>query len=469
MTGNMQIIWTSEQLKQALGTYVDPHIRGGEIQFNSQHVKKGDIFIALKGGSSDGHNYVQDALKNGANLAIISDQSFQFQNNNILLVPDGLLALQKLAAFKRASSKAKFVAVTGSVGKTSTKEALKVTLSAFGKTFASRGNFNNNLGIMLNLASMPDDAKYAIIEMGMNHSGEIRELTHKVKPDIAIITSISEGHLEFFSSVAEIASSKAEIFEGLSPNGSVIIPADNQYYSFLKKHAKALGINNIYSFAANTLADAMINSYKIIDDRVEVYYLIKQNSVKVNLPLIAQHQALNLTICLLTAEILGCDSMIAIWQFEKIKIEIGRGKIIEIVKGNKKFKIISDYYNANPESMKASLVYLESITHSNKTAVLGDMLELGADTLALHASIVPYIKTCGIKKLFLIGPNMATIANWIDQKAIEVKIYDNAEQSINDIENSVTDDELILIKASKSMNLDKIVACLDSSFKITSK
>ncbi len=462
---NDSIIWHSEQLEQALGINVHEAAQGREIQFNSQHVKKGDIFIALKGNNSDGHNYIEAALGNGASLAIISDKSFKSQltgiaAEKILLVDDCSLALEKLAAYKRANSKAKFIGVTGSVGKTSTKEVLKIILSSYGKTFASRGNFNNNLGVTLNLASMPDDIDYAVIEMGMNNQGEISELTRKVKPDIAIITSISEGHLEFFKDVKQIASSKAEIFEGLLSAGHAIIPADNRHYLYLKDHLQELAIHNIYSFALDNKADAAMNSYKIIDDKVEVNYCIRGENFAAKLPLISKHQASNITIALLVVKILNHNLLLAIDQLSKIVIGVGRGEIINIDCNGKFFKIISDYYNANPESLKAALNYLQYLPHPNKVAILGDMLELGENSLQMHIDLVPHIKNTGIKKLFLIGPKMSSIARLFVKSAIKIKLYNNVDESFIDIENLLDNDELILIKASRSIGLDKIVTYL---------
>lgn len=241
------MIWNSETLSKALGITISNSINCNEVQFNSKDVKKGDLFIALK-GNGDGHDYVLDAIDKGANAVIVSKHIDIVDKNKIILVDNCFEALQKMALYKRGSSKAKFIAITGSVGKTSTKEALKTLLTETsdksldllyneaneneeefegntersttaykkvredastgltyklplevrGLVFASRGNFNNHLGVLINLASMPDDTEYAIFELGMNHKGEIRELVQILKTNIAMITNISEAHLEFF-------------------------------------------------------------------------------------------------------------------------------------------------------------------------------------------------------------------------------------------------------------------------------
>ena len=191
------MIGESSSLKKALGVTVADNIKAGRVQFNSLDVNKGDIFIALP-GQRDGHEFVNEALANGASCAIISKDVAGEDADKLIKVEDTMVALNDLAEYKRINSKAKFIAVTGSVGKTSTREVVKTMLSAYGNSYASAKSFNNFLGVPLTLASMPDETEYAIIELGMNAPGELRNLTNMVVPDIAIITTISEGHIEFY-------------------------------------------------------------------------------------------------------------------------------------------------------------------------------------------------------------------------------------------------------------------------------
>ena len=216
------MIWTTKELGKALLLNIAGNREFGKVQFNSKDVEQGDIFIALK-GVRDGHEFVLDALDRGASVAIVSKKISNVDQAKLIMVEDTYEALMDLAEFKRRNSKAKFIAITGSVGKTSTKEATKIMLSAYGKTHASHGTFNNYLGVPLCLASMPNDTEYAVIEMGMSAKGELSELSKLAIPDVALITAVSEGHIGSFNSVEEIADAKCEIFEGMDINDGIAI------------------------------------------------------------------------------------------------------------------------------------------------------------------------------------------------------------------------------------------------------
>ena len=216
------MIWTSKQISQALDIKFSSKNNFGILQFNSKDVTEGDIFIALKGGARDGHDFVLDAINRGAGLAIVSQDVKDVPESKVIKVENTFEALQDLAEYKRQNSKAHFIGITGSVGKTSTKEILGLVLESFGKTFISRNNFNNQIGVPINLASVSDDDEFVVIEMGMRAAGEISHLTKQVTPDIAVITSVAEGHLEFFDSVEKIADAKSEIFEYTNKNGIAV-------------------------------------------------------------------------------------------------------------------------------------------------------------------------------------------------------------------------------------------------------
>ena len=194
------MIWNSKSLQKALGVKVVANIEAGQVKFNSRDVNEDDIFIALP-GNRDGHEFVDDALSRGARCAIVSNDIPNLDKSKLIKVDDTMLALNHLAEYKRRTSKAKFIAVTGTVGKTTTREIIKTMLSEYGKTYSSVKSFNNYLGVPLTLASMPNDTEYAVIELGMNAAGEISNLTNMVTPDIAVITTVSEGHIEFFDSI----------------------------------------------------------------------------------------------------------------------------------------------------------------------------------------------------------------------------------------------------------------------------
>ncbi|XVN42606.1 MAG: UDP-N-acetylmuramoyl-tripeptide--D-alanyl-D-alanine ligase [Candidatus Rickettsia vulgarisii] len=447
------MIWSTEDLKLALKIDINSNICGEQVQFNSTSVEKGDLFIALK-GNKDGHDYSKDALNRGASAVIISHKIEGIEADKAILVPDTLVALKQMAEYKRTKSKAIFIGVTGSSGKTSTKEALKIILSSFGKTFASRENFNNNLGVPINLASQPDDIEYAVFEMGMNASGEIRELTKMVKPDISIITTISAAHLEFFKSVSDIADAKCEIFESMPKAGTAIINIDNQYYPRVLQNIKKSSINNIITFGKSKDADSQLALYEQTGDEAHLKYSLQGNILYITIPFIPEHNAINYAAALAVASVLKLD--IKQVDLSKISLTEGRGKIVGAEYNGLNFRIICDYYNANPESLKASLSCLKQLSAKKKVAIIGDMLELGVDSPELHKSLVPSIIESGASKVFLVGNNVKHIYELLPNE-IEKKHFINVDLLIEELGELLGSDELILIKGSRGIKLNKII------------
>ncbi len=454
-SNDYKMIWSPQALSNALNIDVHPEIYCGQVQFNSNDVLPGDLFIALQ-GNSDGHNYVPDALARGASAVIVSRMIADIEPNRMILVPDTLAALNQLAEYKRTHSKAKFIGVTGSSGKTSTKEAIRTVLSRFGQTFASRGNFNNHLGVPLNLASMPDNTEYAVIEMGMNHEGEIRQLTKMVKPDIALITTIAEAHLQFFSSMLHLTDAKCEIFEGLPKDGAAVINFDNSYYDRMLQNLHKLNINNIYSFGKSPKAQSRLISYEPIGDKVRLFYSILDEEIAIEMPFIPEHYARNYTAVLTIASILKLDISIAAQQLSTIPLTIGRGLLINARRTGHNYQIIADYYNSNPESLNASLEYLKLLSSRKKVAIIGDMLELGENSRILHERLVPAIIASGAQSVFLVGDNTKYIYELLPLE-IQKRHFDNVTSLIDNINELLQGNELILIKGSRGIKLDKII------------
>ncbi|MCC8418499.1 MAG: UDP-N-acetylmuramoyl-tripeptide--D-alanyl-D-alanine ligase [Rickettsia endosymbiont of Glossina mortisans submortisans] len=445
------MIWNSETLSKALAITISNSINCNEVQFNSKDVKKGDLFIALQ-GNRDGHDYVLDAIDKGAAAVIVSKQVEINDKDKIILVDDCFETLQKMALYKRENSKAKFIAITGSVGKTSTKEALKILLQYDSLVFASRGNFNNRLGLLINLASMADDTEYAVFELGMNHKGEIRELVQILKPNIAMITNISEAHLEFFNSLEEIAEAKCEIFENFSKNDIAVINADTNCYNKIVSILKNLSINRVYNFGTSHNTPAQLVLYENLGEQVHLKYKINNKSLSVTIPFIPRHFAENYTGVLLIVDILGKDIEIAANHLADIAPTKGRGEIINI----QNCRVICDYYNASPQSMKAALEYLKQVPAENKTAIIGDMLELGESSKPLHEELVLYILDAGCSKVYLVGANTKYIYDLLPPK-IAKKYFENVDELITHITDLFEINELILIKGSRGIKLDKIV------------
>lgn len=448
------MIWTTKELAKALSLSIAGNREFGKVQFNSKDVDKGDIFIALK-GVRDGHEFVEDALNRGALVAIVSKEISNVDPSKLIMVDNTYEALMDLAEFKRRKSKAKFIAITGSVGKTSTKEAIKIMLSAYGRTHASHENFNNYLGVPLCLASMPSDTEYAVIEMGMSAKGELSELSKLAIPDVALITAVSEGHIEFFNSVEEIADAKCEIFEGMDINdGIAIVNRDITTYERCIQNIDRAGMQNVQTFGKRVDSGVRFVSSELLeDDTLRLSYIVGGEDLELVIPLIPVHLAGNFAAAFAVVKALKLDPELAAGAISSFIPAAGRGRLLHVKKGGKEYRIICDYYNANPQSMNAALEYLNLFDNDNKVAVLGDMGGLGKFGHELHIAIVPCIKDSGVKKLFLVGERMKHLKNEFS-KEIQVFCYEDAKSLCAEIDKYIVGGELILIKGSRSMGME---------------
>src|SRR5262249_11562957 len=297
------------------------------LSIDTRTLAPGEAFFAIKGDARDGHEFVDAALKAGAGLAVVAaDRRGNFAKDApILVVPDVLEALIALARAARARSKAKFIGVTGSVGKTGTKEALKLALSSEGETHASAASYNNHWGVPLSLARCPSSAKYAVLEMGMNHAGEIAPLTKLVRPHVAIITTVEPVHLEFFASVEAIADAKAEIFQGIEPGGPRATNRDNRHSARLERAAKDLNVSRIVSFGEHAKADARLVKFALQADSSTVQARILGNDVAYKLGAPGRHVVQNSLAVLAAATLAGADLAIAALLLAQLTPPTGRG------------------------------------------------------------------------------------------------------------------------------------------------
>jgi UDP-N-acetylmuramoyl-tripeptide--D-alanyl-D-alanine ligase len=348
------------------------------------------------------------------------------------------------------------IAVTGSVGKTSTKEMLATVLSHFGKTHAAKESFNNHIGVPITLANMPYDTEYGVFEIGMNRKGEISPLVSMVRPHIAIITRVGAAHFEAFNTIEEIAAEKATIMNGLSAGGFVIINHDDTTYDQVKayadeKHCKVL------TFGEHEDSDARLLDYSIEDSITAVQANILGQVVNYKIAAEGKHFALNSLAVLLACHKAGINIQEAALQLENFKAVTGRGQrhIVPLKEGS--FTLLDESYNANPISMEAALHVLKSIqTTGRKIAVLGDMMELGSITAQAHHELVPKIIEAGIQKIYLIGKNMSGISDKLPEEMDVITAID-----IHDIKNlisqSIQDKDILVIKGSNSSKLSILV------------
>ncbi len=409
----MTPLWTSAEVVAAVkGTALAAFAATG-VSIDSRKVAQGDLFIALQGPNFDGHEYIAGALAAGAAGAVAHRLPDGLPKDApVVLVQDTLQALQDLGAAARNRSPAKFIAVTGSVGKTSTKEALRTVLSAQARTFASEGNLNNHWGAPLSLARMPKDTEIGIFELGMNHADEIRPLARMVRPHAAIITTVEAVHIEFFDSVAGIADAKAEILEGLEPGGTAILPRDNEHFVRMAARAKALGVAHIVGFGADMASDVRLVSCTTSPSGNEVVADLFGARIEFATGLAGRHQAINALSVLAAVQAIGCDVARAARDLGAAKALKGRGYREEIQLKDGSFTLIDESYNASPAAMRAAFQVLSGLpvaAGGRRIAILGDMRELGGQGPALHRGLKDDLIAAGVDRAFLVGPLMSEL------------------------------------------------------------
>jgi len=410
------VLWTVAAMAEAMGAEpvgVVPATVSG-ISIDSRTVAPGAAFFAIKGDQHDGHNFIAAAASAGASLAVASTQKRGLAPGSVplLVVPDVLAGLTALARAARARSSAQVIAVTGSVGKTSTKEAVKLALGASGETHASVASFNNHWGVPLSLARLAPSARYAVFEIGMNHAGEITPLARLVRPRVAIVTTIEPVHLEFFDSLEAIADAKAEIFLGVEPGGAAVINRDNAQFGRLQRHAHNAGIKKIVSFGQHPEAGARLVSYtpESAASVVEANISGARITYRVGAP--GRHLALNSLAVLACAHLLDIDVVRAASALAELQPAPGRGTRRRLQMPDGPGLLIDESYNANPASMRAAFALLGQAPvgpRGRRIAVLGDMLELGPASAALHRALLDPIRENDIDLVYCAGALMQSL------------------------------------------------------------
>ena len=406
-------LWTVEAMASAMGAERQgplPKTISG-LSIDSRSVAPGDAFFAIRGDRRDGHDFVVDALAAKAALAVVAaDRRSQFAGHApLLVVPDVLIALRQLAVAARSRMRGKVIGVTGSVGKTGTKEALRLALAKDGETHASVASYNNQWGVPLSLARCPSSAQYAVFEMGMNHLGEIAPLTRLVRPHVAVVTTIAPVHLEYLGSLANIADAKAEIFLGVPSDGAAVINRDIDQFAQLEKRAHEAGIERVISFGEHKEADARLIKC-VLHARcsaVEAEIFGTRFSYKIGVP--GRHLVINSLAVLAAAELVGADIALAALALAELQAASGRGAPITIELSGGTALLLDESYNANPASVAAALAVLgRSVVgpYGRRIAVLGDMLELGPSGLDLHRGLADAVVANGIDLVFCCGPLM---------------------------------------------------------------
>ena len=408
-------LWTAMEVAAATGGQrqgpLDWAAHG--VSIDSRTCAPGDLFVAIVGERLDGHAYVAAALERGAAAAIVTHRPDDVPADApLLLVDDTQTALEDLGRCARRRTGAQVVAITGSVGKTGTKEGLAHALAAFGQTHATTGNLNNQWGVPLSLARMPQATQYGVFELGMNHAGELTPLSKLVRPDVAIITTIAAAHLEFFDSVGAIADAKAEIFAGMERGCTAILNRDNPWFATLAAAAWARGIETVIGFGEHPEAQVRLERYQPTADGCDVGASIAGQHLRYRLAASGRHAALNSLAILAAADAVGVDIVAAAATLATLQPPKGRGRRQTVDGPAGRFTLIDDSYNASPASMRAAIEVLATTApdgEGRRIAVLGDMLELGADAPRLHAGLAAPLIDSRIDLVFAAGPNMANL------------------------------------------------------------
>lgn len=466
-------LWTAYEAAAATGGVLCA--RGGDakewlaedwaangISIDTRSLKPGEMFVALR-DARDGHEFLKNAFDAGATVALVARAPEDApEGAPLLVVGDTLDGLRDLAVAARMRNFGKRIAVTGSAGKTSTKEILRGILSPSGAVHAADKSFNNHWGVPLTLARLPMHADYGVFEIGMNHAGEITPLTGLVRPHAAIITTVGAAHLEFFDSVEGIAEAKAEIFSGLGPGGMAILPADNEYFGLLKKRAAQAGAAGFVTFGEKDGADFQLLSYEPADAGAQIAVSIRgtRHDILVGIP--GRHQAVNMLAALAAAESVGADLGSAIAALAKLAPAEGRGARLTISVHGGDATLIDESYNANPASMAAAIGLLGASPvgeGGRRIAVLGEMLELGPDAPALHANIAKALVAAKVDRVYAAGDLMRHLWDALPP-AMRGLHAGSAVGLVGPVEDAVGHGDVVMVKGSNASKVSAVARAL---------
>ena len=469
-------LWTYDALASAMGArrLGPPPESVTGISIDSRTVQPGDAFFAIKGANFDGHAFAANALARGAATAVVDQAHLAglgSTRGSLTVVADVMVALRALAAASRARSHAGIVAVTGSVGKTSTKEMLALALAPDGLVHYSPASFNNHWGVPLTLARMPADAKYAVFEIGMNHPGEIEPLVRLVRPQVAIVTTVEPVHLEYFKDVKAIARAKAEIFSGVEPGGAAVINRDNPHYTLLARRARAAGVENIAGFGEHKGAPLHLEAVSLKENCSCVTATILGEKVAYKLGAPGRHIVQNSLAVMGAVALLGGDLARAALALAEMKPPKGRGQRHTLRVRGGRATLIDEAYNANPASMRAVIALLGQVKPGNRgrrIAVLGDMLELGAEGPAMHAALAAPLAEAHVDLVFAAGPLMHSL--WEALPSARRGGYaESAAKLEAQLVSALVPGDVLMVKGSNASGMGRVVDTLLTRFASTAE
>jgi len=471
----MAALWTVAEIVKATGGRPEAISDGpiSAITIDSREVPDESLFVAIKGDTHDGHDFVAKAFEAGASAALVSEAWFAANGGQkLIVVPDPLKALEELAVAARARSRAMIVAVTGSAGKTTTKEAIRTVLSAAGQTHWSIRSYNNHWGVPLMLAGLPREAQFGVFEIGMNHPGEITPLVKLVRPHVAVITTVAAAHLQFFNSVADIALAKAEIFNGLEPGGTALLNADHEYLHILFGQAREAGVSRIVTYGFEEDSDWWIAGVTQLDNRMaaDVRHDGQSHHLRLNVP--GRHMVANAVAALAVSQLAGEGTRVALEALAEFGAPEGRGLTLRLGPKKNPLLLVDESYNANVASMNAALdLFREArAPGGRKVVVLGDMLEMGPQGPQLHAGLADAVVRSGVSHVYLVGPVMGALADELAQRAARDRDLPGVThvQTVEEIGEpffaALAYGDAVMVKGSKGVRLASLVKAIRDRF-----
>ncbi len=478
MTIALEKLWTAYEAAAATGGALcsrggDPkrwmaeEWAAGGISIDTRTLKPGDIFVALR-DARDGHEFLNSAFEAGASAALVARAPDDApEGAPLLVVGDTLEGLRDLAVAARMRNFGKRIGVTGSAGKTSTKEILRAILSSIGAVHAADKSFNNHWGVPLTLAKLPMRADFGVFEIGMNHPGEITPLTGLVRPHAAIVTTVAAAHLEFFKSVEEIAEAKAEIFTGLARGGVAVLPFDNEFFPLLKKRAEEAGAASFVSFGEKDGADFQLLDYQAQDAGAYLTAKIKGERREFFAGVPGRHQAGNMLAALAAADAVGAPLEPCIKALSTITPAEGRGARAVITLDDGAATLIDESYNANPASMTAAIGLLgatDPASGGRRIAVLGEMLELGPEGPALHANLAKALVAAKVDRVYAAGQLMRHLWDLLPAPMRGLHAGD-AVGLVGPVLDAVGAGDIVMVKGSNASKVSAVARALKDSGK----
>jgi len=459
----MKLSWKAEDVVRAVRgqSLHEQSWRASGVSMNTRTIQAGDLFFAIKGDIYDAHEFVAEAFAKGAAAAIVSKQPPQVATDApLVFVNDVTTALEDLGIAGRLRTEARILAVTGSVGKTGSKEMLRLMLNATGATHANEGNLNSRLGVPLSLARLPAEARFGVFELGMNHAGEIGPLSKQVQPHVALITNVEAVHLEFFASTEAIAVAKAEIFEGMNADGAAVLNRDNPHFARLKDAAKTHGIKHILGFGADAKSDARLINCKATADSSEIEAEIMGRTLYYRLSAPGPHLVLNSLGALLAAIAAGAEADVcaaALAHYVPLK---GRGGEQKIVIEGGEISLIDESYNASPPAVRAAIRVLgQAKPVGRRIMALGDMRELGKAAPELHAALAKDLIEAKIDRVHCCGEMMKHLHDALPATQRGFYAKDSTELAPR-VASDLRAGDVITIKGSHSIHMELVIEAI---------